>query len=229
MKEPLLPHWGSIMSVSLADVNWVRPQQQLAEKRVSLPVTWEGFQTILDVLGGDRTAQLTYYNGILEIMTPLEPHESASGLIGQFIEITTEELNLNIKTMGSTKLSRSKLAGSEPDQGYYIANEPIVRGRPVDLTIDPPPDLVLEVDITHTDIDKNALYAYLGIPELWRYDGQILKIYQLQNRQYQEVDASPTFPNIPKEQLYTFLNDCAQHGETSAKRNLRIWLRENVG
>ena len=216
------------MSTSSTIIPPHQRQQQLSEKRVSLHVTWDGFQTIFDALGGDRTAQLTYYNGILEIMTPLEPHETASGLIGQFIEITTEELNLNIKTMGSTKLSRSELGGAEPDQGYYITNEPSVRGRQVDLTVDPPPDLVVEVDITHTDIDKNALYADLGIPEFWRYDGQTLKIYQLQNKQYQDVDTSPTFPDIPKERLYIFLNDCAQKGETPAKRNLRIWLRETV-
>ncbi|NEQ95829.1 MAG: Uma2 family endonuclease [Cyanothece sp. SIO2G6] len=200
----------------------------LAEKRVSLPITWDGFETIWDVLGNNRAAQLTYYNGILEIMTPLEPHENASGLIGQFIEIATEEFNLTIKTMGSTRLNRSPLANAEPDQGYYIANEPRVRGKQVNLNIDPPPDLVVEVDITNTDIDKNSLYAALGIPEFWRYDGQTLRIYQLQNSKYKEVSVSPTFPNMPKEQLYSFLRDCAQNGETAAKRNLRVWLRENM-
>ncbi|MEM9213146.1 MAG: hypothetical protein AAGD25_02270 [Cyanobacteria bacterium P01_F01_bin.150] len=113
-------------------------EPSLAEKRVSLNVSWQGFQTILGALEGDRSAQLTYYNnGILEIMTPLESHESDSGLIGQFIEITTEELDLTIKTMGSSRLSRNTLGGAEPDQGYYIANEPKVRGRRVDLSVPP--------------------------------------------------------------------------------------------
>ncbi|MEO1146928.1 MAG: Uma2 family endonuclease [Cyanobacteria bacterium J06638_22] len=201
----------------------------LAEKRVTLHVDWDAFQTIVSTLPETRSARLSYYHGQLEIMTPLEPHENSSGLIGQFVEIVTEELDLPIKTMESTTLKRSELeSGGEPDQSYYITNEPLVRGRQVDLTRDPPPDLVIEVDITHTDINKNALYAALGIPEFWCYNGQTLTIYQLQNGQYQEAPTSPTFPQVPKEQLYRFLETCTQQGETAAKRTLRAWIRENT-
>lgn len=204
-------------------------QPALAEKRVTLQVNWDAFQTILNALPETRSAHLSYYHGQLEIMTPLEPHENSSGLIGQFVEIVTEELDLPIKTMESTTLKRSELAsGGEPDQSYYITNESLVRGRQVDLTRDPPPDLVIEVDITHSDINKNALYTALGIPEFWRYNGQTLTIYQLQNGKYQEVPASPTFPQMPKEQLYTFLQNCTQQGETAAKRTLRAWIRKNI-
>jgi Uma2 family endonuclease len=96
------------------------------------------------------------------------------------------------------------------------------------LKTDPPPDLIVEVDITHTDIDKNALYAEMGVPEFWRYNGEILTIYQLQAGQYQEVEASPTFPAVPKEKLYEFLKECAEQGETQAKHNLRVWVREHL-
>lgn len=202
-------------------------QRSLPENRVSFPVDWDGYLTIRTILGENRSAHLTYYNGILEIMTPLEAHENSSGLIGQFIEILTEELNLNIKSMESTTLDRPGLkAGAEPDQGYYIANEPLVRGKTVDLNVDPPPDLVVEVDITHTDINKNLLYAQLRVPEFWRYNGKILKIYNFQNGEYQEVQSSPTFPGVPKEKLYEFLHNCAQQGETQAKRDLRVWIRQ---
>ena len=205
------------------------PRNSLAEKRVSLCVGWERFQTILEALGSNCTAQLTYYDGLLEIMTPLEPHENASGLLGQFVEIVTEELGLTIKTMGSTRLARQGLGSSaEPDKGYYIANEPLVRGKQVDLNVDPPPDLVVEVDITNTDINKNELYARLGVPEFWRYNGQKLTIYQLQDGSYQEAIASPSFPTVPKDRLYRFLRDCAEEGETAAKRTLRAWIRDNL-
>jgi Uma2 family endonuclease len=201
-----------------------------AEKRVTLrQVSWDAYQKILEALGEQRSAHLTYYKGTLEIMTPLEEHENTSGLTGQFIEIITEELNLNIKTLESTRLDRPDLAnGAEPDQCYYIANEPKVRGKRIDLNTDPPPDLVIEVDITHADINKNTLYAELGISEFWRYDGKRLKIYQLQAKQYQEVDNSPTFPAMSKERFYQFLSECAQQGETSAKRNLRKWIQERL-
>lgn len=207
----------------------IPPEQLLAEKRVTLHVSWDGYEAILNALGEQRAARLTYCQGTLEIMTPLEAHDNPSDLIGDFIKILVDQFDFNIKSMGSTTLSRPDLrVGAEPDKGFYIANEPLVRGKTVDLATDPPPDLIVEVDITHTDINKNLLYAEMGVPELWRYDGQQLKIYELENGQYQEVETSPTFPSIPKERLYEFLNECAQQGETQAKRNLRVWLREQL-
>ena len=204
-------------------------QPALAEKRVTLhPLSWEVYQTILNALGEQRSAQLTYYKGALEIMSPLEAHENSSSSIDQFINVLTEELNLTLKSLQSTTLSKAELAiGAEPDQCYYLANEPLVRGKTVDLAIDPPPDLVVEIDITHTDINKNALYAEMKIPEFWRYNGKMLKIYGLQGDRYQESETSLSFPKIPKEKLYTFLNDCAQQGETQAKRNLRSWFKRH--
>lgn len=210
----------------LSTTDGLQVRRAIAERRVSLSVDWAGYQTIRSVLGNKRAAHLAYYNGMLEIMSPSEAHENPSGLIGQFIEILTEELNLNIKTMGSTTLECPEAeAGAEPDQGYYIKNEPKVRGKKVDFKVDPPPDLVVEVDITHTDINKNALYAELKIPEFWRYNGEVLRIYQLEDDQYKEVENSPTFSTIPKDRLYDFLNACAQQGETKAKRDLRVWMK----
>lgn len=207
----------------------VPPEQLLAEKRVTLHVSWDAYQTILEALGEQRSALLTYYQGTLEIMTPLKAHGNPSDLIGDFIKILVDQFDFNIKSMGSTTLNRPDLrVGAEPDKGFYIANEPLVRGKTVDLTTDSPPDLIVEVDITHTDINKNLLYAEMGVPELWRYDGQQLRIYKLEDGQYQEVETSPTFPSIPKQRFYEFLNECAQQGETQAKRNLRVWLREQL-
>lgn len=195
----------------------------IAERRVLVRhLSWDGYQTILNILGQRCNTKLTYYHATLEIMTPLEEHENSSALIGNFVTILTEELNLPIKTMDSTTLSRADLAsGAEPDKCYYITNEQQVRGKRVDLQTDPPPDLVVEVDITHTDINKNELYAEMGIAEFWRYDGNILTIYLLQGIQYVESDNSALFPGIAKERLYEFLQNCQECGETAAKRLLR--------
>jgi Uma2 family endonuclease len=193
---------------------------QIAEQRISLQATWKIYRAIADALGDRSSPRLAYYHGRLELMAPLEEHENRKELIGQFVEVLVEELDLTLKSMGSTTLDREDLeAGAEPNSAYYIANEPQVRGKKIDLSIDPAPDLVIEVDITHTDVNKNALYATLGVPEFWRYNGKILKIYQLEQGQYREVPTSPTFPTVSKEQLYQFLQDCAQHGETEAKRS----------
>jgi Uma2 family endonuclease len=203
------------------------PDQQPGEKRVTLQqVSWSAYEQILAALGENRSAQLSYYKGVLEIMAPLEAHEGASSQIDDFVKVMTDEQNFNIKSLQSTTLNKPELSvGAEPDQCYYIANEPLVRGKTVDLKTDPPPDLVIEVDITHTDINKNALYAEMGVAEFWRYNGEILRVFQLQDGQYQEVDVSPTFPRVPKQRLYEFLQECAQQGETQAKRNFRQWLQ----
>ncbi|MEL7332880.1 MAG: Uma2 family endonuclease, partial [Cyanobacteria bacterium J06560_2] len=88
------------------------------------------------------------------------------------------EMGLKLKSMGSTTLDREDLdRGAEPDKAYYIQNQSLVAGRTVNLQADPPPDLVVEVDMTHTDIDKNRLYAAMGVPEFWRFDGHNLRIY----------------------------------------------------
>jgi Uma2 family endonuclease len=198
-----------------------------AENRVLLrDIAWNVYEIILNARGECRSPRLSYYQGQLELMAPLEEHESASNLIDQFINILTEEKEIDLKSLASTTLNRPDLnAGAEPDQCYYVKNEHLVRGKIVDLKTDPPPDLVIEVDITHTDINKNALYQDLGVSEFWRFNGKSLTIYALQEGQYQEVEASSTFPWMTKEMLYQFLKNAQQQGETSAKRTFRHWLR----
>jgi Uma2 family endonuclease len=205
--------------------------QQSGEKRVTLQsLTWESYQQILHALPQSRAARLTYDRGILEITMPLEDHEFACELIGLFIRILVGEMGLKLKSMGSTTLDREDLnRGAEPDNAYYIQHQSLVAGRKVNLAKDPPPDLVVEVDITHTDIRKNKLYAAMGVPELWRYDGQEWLIYQLQTQEksYQECDRSPTFPWVEKEDLYRFLQQ-AQQDEIEAETVFREWVREKL-
>lgn len=208
----------------------VDPRVTLAgEKRVTLHnLTWGGYQQILQALPQARAAHLTYDLGTLEIVMPLEDHESASELIGLFIRILAGEMGLKLKSIRSTTLDREDLdRGAEPDNAYYVQNQPRVAGRNVDLTVDPPPDLVLEVDITHSDVDKNQLYAAMGVPELWRYDGREWRIYQLQGSAYQEVGHSPTFEWVKKEDLYQFL-EAAQQDEIAAEMMFRDVVRKKM-
>jgi Uma2 family endonuclease len=200
-------------------------QKAIGEQRLAFHnVNWQTYQDIAKALG-DRSARLTFDQNILEIVMPLELHEFSARLIERFLIILTLELGIPFKTMGSTTLNREDLArGAEPDNAYYIQNQPLVKGRDIDLAIDPPPDLVVEVDITHTDIKKLELYTALGVPEFWRYDGQVWLIYSLQNSVYLELDYSPTFPNIPKLWLYEFLL-AAREDEIAAARELQQRVR----
>jgi Uma2 family endonuclease len=201
----------------------------IGEKRVALRgITWKGYQQILQALPESRSARLTYDRGTLEIAMPLEDHEYASELIGLLIRIMVGEMGLKLKSMRSTTLDREDLdRGAEPDNAYYIQNQPRVAGRTVNLAQDPPPDLVVEVDITRTDIDKNRLYAALGVPEFWRYNGREWRIYQLQDQVYQECDRSPTFPDLEKADLYTFLEQ-AQQDEIEAESAFRELVRQRI-
>ena len=201
----------------------------IGEKRVVLPnVTWHGYQKVLQALPETRAARLTYDCGVLEISTSSEEHERASELIGLFIRIVVVELGLRLKSMRSTTLDRADLdKGAEPDNAYYIQNQPKVAGKTVDLKIDPPPDIVVEVDITHTDIDKNRLYASLGVPEFWRFDGDVWRIYCLVGGVYEEAETSPTFSFMQKEDLYRFLaeaNEDEAFAEVALRRRIRKLL-----
>lgn len=200
--------------------------QPVGEKRfVFRSLDWQRYQTLRETLSHDRNIRFTYAQGTLEVTMPLEIHEFSARLIELFIRILVVESGRDLKTMGSTTLDRETLDRSaEPDDAYYIQNQPLVAGRDIDLDKDPPPDLVVEVDITHTDIDKLRLYAALGIPEFWRYNGKIWRIYCLQDDSYEEVAVSPTFPTVPKAKLYGFLA-AARQSEMQAERDLREWIR----
>ena len=188
-------------------------------------LTWQRYQTLRQVIGFDRSVRFTYAQGTLEVTMPLEIHEFSGRMIELFVRVLVSELGMDLKTMGSTTLDREALDRSaEPDDAYYIQNQSLVAGRDVDLERDPPPDLVVEVDITHTDIDKARLYAGMGVPEFWRYNGEVWRIYALQGDRYEEVEVSPTFPQVPKAKLYEFLA-AARQSEVSAERSLRSWVR----
>lgn len=199
----------------------------MGEQRVVIRgLSWEAYLQILDVLPQSRGSRLTYDDGILEITVPLEDHEFPSRLIERFIATLVELMGMRMKTMGSTTMNYPQLKkGAEPDNAYYIQNQALVKGRNVDFSKDPPPDLVVEVDITHTDIAKNQFYASLGVPEFWRFNGKVWRIYQLQEEVYVEVEVSPTFPQVPKEQLYGFLEK-AKEDEIEAVQSLRAWWQE---
>ena len=202
------------------------PSTPTGENRLAFrSLDWSAFQQIRQLLGERTHARFTYDNGTLEITMPLEGHERLARLIELFIRILVVELGLKMKSMGSTTLARADLLKSaEPDNGYYIQNYALVADHEVDLAVDPPPDLVVEVDITHTDIQKNDLYASLGVPEFWRFNGREWTILQLVAGQYEERQRSPTFPLVAKADFYGFLQT-AIADEVTAELDFRQWVR----
>src|SRR6478672_2086260 len=200
-----------------------------AEQRVLLQnISWQLFESVLNAMGEDNHNRISYYQGKLEFMSPLWVHENSNRLIERLIVTFLEELNFEYDLAGSLTLKREDMAvGKEPDSSYYIQNEAQVQGKnKIDLTEDPPPDLVLEIDITSSSLNQLAIYADLGVPEVWRYDGNALQFYQLQNKQYLECDRSPTFPILSPNKVIEFLEECQTLGLVTAVRQLRTWIKE---
>jgi Uma2 family endonuclease len=198
------------------------------EQRVLLRnISWQLYESLLQEIGDDGQARLSYLQGNLEFMTPLPQHENYNRQIDLAITTIAEELNQEYNLFGSMTVKRSKMAaGAEPDSCYYIANEPAVRGKiKLDFEIDPPPDLVLEIDITSSSLDRMSIYAKLGVGELWRYDGITLVFYHLQVDQYVEVARSPAFPMLSPARILEFITDCQTQGILGAVKNLRTWMQ----
>ncbi|MEL7143469.1 MAG: Uma2 family endonuclease [Cyanobacteria bacterium J06643_4] len=205
------------------------PAKLVGEKRVAFQnLDWQAFKQIQSLLTERSQARFTYDRGVLEITMPLERHERFARLIERFILILVVETGQMLKTMGSTTLDREDLLKSaEPDNGYYIQSFNLVADHEINLATDPPPDLVVEVDITHTDIAKDALYAGMGVPEFWRFNGQVWRILCLVNGAYEERDRSPTFPLLEKADLYRFL-ESALLNEVAAEIEFRQWVRSQL-
>ena len=193
-------------------------------------ISWQTFETILTEMGEDRVSRLAYDHGTLEIMTPLLPHEHNNRLIHNLIVALAEELNLNLKSVGSLTCKRpDRMRGVEPDSGFYIQNEPLVRNnKEIDLATDPPPDLVVEVDFTSSSLDRLPIYADIGVPELWRYDEPVIQIYQLLEGQYIPCTLSPTFANLPLTEIPRFLEESLKIGEIPMLRAFRAWVRQQA-
>jgi Uma2 family endonuclease len=205
------------------------PPKLVGEKRLAFrDLDWNAFKQIQQLLTERTLARFSYDNGVLEITMPLESHERAARLFELFIRVLVVEMGMKLKTMGSTTLEREDLLKSaESDNGYYIQNYPLVADHEIDLTIDPAPDLVVEVDITHTDLNKERLYSSLGVPEFWRFNGRVWQILQLVEGVYVECNCSPTFPIVAKADFYKFL-ETALLDEVSAESNLRQWVRQQI-
>jgi len=192
-------------------------------------VSWAEFEAILAELGEHRATRVAYLNSTLEIRMPLPEHEKPKIIIGDLLKILLDELEINWEPFGSTTFKRQDMmAGIEPDDCFYIQNSARMIGREsLDLTVDPPPDLAIEIDVT----SKTQLSAYevLGVPEIWRYEKRRLQIYVLQSGKYVESAISPTFPNFPViEGISQFLEMGRQSGTSQALRAFRRWVRERL-
>lgn len=199
-----------------------------AEQRVIFDdVKWE---TYLALAAETRRPgkRITYDQGVMEIMSPGKLHENAAALIRRTIDVFTMEHDIDVTSVASTTFKRDDLKrGFEADGSYYIANANAVRGKDViDLTVDPPPDLVIEVDITRSSLNKFGIYGRLGVPEVWRYDGFAIEInLATGDESYTLSKRSRALPDFPIDEMLCVLERRHDESETTLIRNFRDYIR----
>jgi Uma2 family endonuclease len=194
-------------------------------------VDWGDYEKMLQVVG-DRHIHVTYDEGTMEVRMPSRRHEQAAQLLGFFIPQLADEMGIDFEPLGMTTWKRPDMEkGLESDQCYYIQHEAIVRERfELDLEVDPPPDLAIEVDITSSSLDRMGIYAELRVPEVWRHDGRTLTMYQLQaDGEYRPCATSLSFPGLRPADVERFIELV---GRVTAKRQwareIRAWVRDEL-
>ncbi|MCU0551192.1 MAG: Uma2 family endonuclease [Leptolyngbya sp. Prado105] len=208
------------------------------EKRVTLSgVSWQAFEALLDELGTDRTARITYDRGALEMMTPLEEHDRCNRLIESLILVVADELYRKIYSLGSVLLTLPDVGRAIQPEAVYSLNEVRLADRAeLDMNRVAPPDLAVEIAIAQGKIDRFSMYASMGVPELWFYLTTIgddvlkgnLQIFQLQGDRYVETANSKIFPTLPAKRILEFLEQSDTIGLAQALIVLRDWMKKQL-
>jgi Uma2 family endonuclease len=205
--------------------------QTAREERVLLQgVRWETYEQILADVEG-RGLRFTYDRGRLEIMTVSPTHESWKQLVGRMLETVTLALGVPMRSGGGPTWKREDLAqGLEPDECYWVEHEEQVRHKTaIDLAVDPPPDLAIEVEVTRSALDRLHIYAGLGVSEVWRFDGERITVHLLRpDGSYALSTASEQFPWLPMAQFTEFLGRARETDETTWLNGLAAWARATL-
>lgn len=202
-----------------------------AQHAVLEGIRFETYERLLEDLR-DRRVSLTYDRGVLEIMSPSQQHERIKYLLGRLIGAMTLELGIPILGGGSTTFRRGDLQkGLEPDECFWVQNEAKIRGRmELDLRVDPPPDLAIEVDIHSRSVNRMVIYGAIGVPEVWRYQDERVTVHlRRQDGSYRESGTSACFPWLSMPDLTNWLaRACSgEQDETSLMRAFQEWVRSS--
>jgi Uma2 family endonuclease/predicted HTH domain antitoxin len=199
------------------------PEQRIILRHIS----WETYERLLAENADSSTPRFTYDRGVLEIMSPSAEHEELSHVLTLLVNVVAEELDIDIRGFGSTTFRSEDLArGFAPDSCFYMQSVERISGKTtLALAVDPPPDLVVEIDLTSSSLDKFPIYAHTGVPEIWRYDGTALRIFHLENAVYVEREESTVLPILTSHKLSQFVADSKSHKRPSWLRRVRHWVQ----
>jgi Uma2 family endonuclease len=201
------------------------------EQRIIIPgVGWEGYETMLKWVG-DGHVRITYDRGDLELMSPSTEHEEYAELFGQLIFLVTLELGIPFLALGTTTWRKqAKDRGLEADKCFYLASLPRIRGKKhkLDLGLDPPPDLAIEIEISRSALNRMGIYAALRVPEVWRFDGETLRIDRLRDDRTYEPAASSRFLPVPPAEVVRWVAVEEADDDNVWARRLRDWVRATL-
>ena len=201
------------------------------QERVLLrDISWKTFEALIQELEAQPNKRLTYEDGLLEIWMPLALHERYKKFLARLIEILTMESGIEICSLGSCTWRRQDLTKSvEADECYYIQNEPAIRNRlEIDLAVDPPPDLAVEVNITSLSLSRLAIHGALGVPEVWQFNGKTLTFLQLEAGTYQPIERSIALPIMTIENTTLLIRKTQEMSETAWARWVQHWVKEQL-
>lgn len=207
------------------------PQSDLAERMQHLilhGVSWETYERLVDDFQESHAAHFAYDRGVLEIVVLSAEHERPNCTIALLVEEVALEMGIDVDNVGSHTFMREDLArGFEPDTCFYIQNADRVSGKArIDLAVDPPPDLVIKIDIAHPSLDKLPLYATAGVPEVWCYADNGVTIYRLAGDAYHRQEESLVLPGLTSQLLSQFMQDSTATKRTAWVRRVREWVRQ---
>ncbi|MBA2277641.1 MAG: Uma2 family endonuclease [Chloroflexia bacterium] len=204
--------------------------QNLPEQRVTLNnVSWTTYESLLADHVDSSVPHFAYDQGMLEIVSPSTGHEETNRTLAMLVEVIAEELLINVRNVGSMTFKREDiLRGFEPDTSFYIQSAPRVAGKvQLDAAVDPPPDLVIEIDVTSSSLNKLSIYAQMGIPEVWRYlpESDQVSILRLEEGAYAALNESPAFPSLTPDDLVRLVVASRSLQRIDWLKNVRAWVR----
>lgn len=190
-------------------------------------VSWETYERLLAEHQDPAGTRFTYNEGTLQIMVLSARHEQPNEILRQLVQVIAEEWRVHVCPLGSTTFKRSELLkGFEPDAAYYVGGEGAYWNVDAVPEAGPPPDLIIEVDVTSWSLDRFPIFAAFGVAEVWRYDGRRVAVFRLQDDQYVEVAASVLFPPLTGEWATRFLEESRQMASYEWLGRVREWARE---
>jgi Uma2 family endonuclease len=198
------------------------------EQRIVLDnIPWDVYERLLAAHRDRSVPRFTYDRGRLEIMSPSAEHEELKHMVALFVEVIAEEMGLNVRGFGSTTFRREDLQrGFEPDECFYVQSTVRIRGKPeLDLTLDPLPDVVIEIDLTSPSLAKFPIFAQLGVPEVWRYDSKRWQIFCLTGEEYSPQTQSTALPGLTAEAMTGLLDQSLTLERLAWLRQVRAWVR----